>query len=144
MPFIFNFARGVPEASERAIRKLAATLSKLTEIRHPLPVFVVAEDRLQDASRPYGVFWFCESDRTGRIELAGKGPLDEVLDTFAHELAHYEQWRDGKPVQERGVSVRAKSLLRLASTSATTASSRRPSKAKTAGGSAGTVRRKRA
>ena len=143
MPFIFNFARGVPEASERSIRKLASKMAALTEIRHPLPVFVVANERLQDAARPFGVFWFCDSDSTGRIELAGLGPLAEVLDTFAHELAHYEQWRDGRPVIERGVKVRAKSLLRLSGV-ATSASNRRASKARRAGGSVGSVRRKRA
>jgi hypothetical protein len=34
-----------------------------------------------------------------------------VLTTLAHELAHYEQWREGIKVQERGVAVRAKRIL---------------------------------
>lgn len=35
-----------------------------------------------------------------------------VLTNFLHEWAHYEQYRDGKPIQERGVNVRAKSLAK--------------------------------
>jgi len=35
-----------------------------------------------------------------------------VIETLAHELAHYEQFRDGRPLQERGVGVRAKSLMK--------------------------------
>lgn len=36
----------------------------------------------------------------------------EVVRTFLHEWAHYEQWRDEKSLTERGVNVRAKNLYR--------------------------------
>lgn len=48
-------------------------------------------------------------------EAAGESRADAllaVLHTFLHEFAHYEQWRDGRTLQERGVNVRARSLLR--------------------------------
>jgi hypothetical protein len=32
---------------------------------------------------------------------------------LCHEVAHYEQWRDGRPLTERGVNVRARTLVRL-------------------------------
>lgn len=38
--------------------------------------------------------------------------LNGLLHNILHEFAHYEQYRDGREVQERGVNVRATSLLR--------------------------------
>lgn len=35
-----------------------------------------------------------------------------LLDAIAHEYVHYEQWRDGKPMTERGVRQRAAALVR--------------------------------
>lgn len=35
-----------------------------------------------------------------------------VLDTIAHELCHYEQWRDGRKLSERGVKQRAAALVK--------------------------------
>lgn len=37
---------------------------------------------------------------------------DAVLVTIAHELCHYEQWRDRRKMTERGVEQRAKALVR--------------------------------
>ena len=37
-----------------------------------------------------------------------------VLQTLGHEWAHYEQWRDGRLVTERGVEVRGRSLVAAA------------------------------
>jgi predicted SprT family Zn-dependent metalloprotease len=36
--------------------------------------------------------------------------LAEILITFAHELGHYEKWRDGKSITERGAEKRAISI----------------------------------
>lgn len=47
-----------------------------------------------------------------QIELAGKqDDLEAYKDTICHEFVHYEQWRDGYDVNERGVKIRAKSLV---------------------------------
>jgi hypothetical protein len=37
-----------------------------------------------------------------------------VRDTLAHELVHYEQWRDGRKVNEVGVARRAAAIVRRA------------------------------
>ena len=38
--------------------------------------------------------------------------LRAVGHTLLHELVHYEQWRDRRPMTERGVNVRARGLYR--------------------------------
>lgn len=40
--------------------------------------------------------------------------LDGLRDTMCHEWAHYEQYLRQKPVQERGVKVRTRNLIRKA------------------------------
>lgn len=37
---------------------------------------------------------------------------DVVLITIAHEMVHYEQWRDKRELDERGVEQRARALVR--------------------------------
>jgi hypothetical protein len=37
--------------------------------------------------------------------------IPELLNTFAHEFVHYEQYRDDKKQSHRGVESRAKSLV---------------------------------
>jgi len=39
--------------------------------------------------------------------------FEEIKDSIAHELVHYEQWRDGKSFTERGVAVRSRNILKL-------------------------------
>lgn len=55
------------------------------------------------------------------IWLAGEKPepsmsdadhAGEILEVLSHEVAHYEQWRDGREIQERGVAVRARTIAR--------------------------------
>ena len=36
----------------------------------------------------------------------------ELLNTFAHEFVHYEQWRDKKPMTHRGVENRVLAILK--------------------------------
>ena len=114
MPFVFNIPKGVPRATEAAVLKLAKRLEKATQIKHPVPVFVTAMEVIPGAHDEHGNFWYCDSDNQCWISLAGLAKRSTVESTFAHEVAHYEQWRDGKPVQERGIEVRARTLLKLA------------------------------
>ena len=54
-----------------------------------------------------GLAEICQQHGDSRAEAVGM-----VAHTFLHEYAHYEQFRDGRPVQERGVNVRARTLAR--------------------------------
>lgn len=38
--------------------------------------------------------------------------LLRTLDSYAHEFCHYEQWRDKRPMNDRGVPQRAAALVR--------------------------------
>lgn len=35
-----------------------------------------------------------------------------VIDTIAHEMVHYEQWRDKRDITEKGVNQRARALVK--------------------------------
>lgn len=41
--------------------------------------------------------------------------LEVLPSTIAHEWAHMEQWRDGKPINHKGVDKRTRQLLKSAS-----------------------------
>lgn len=35
----------------------------------------------------------------------------EIKKSIVHEIVHYEQWRDGKKITERGVAVRVRNIM---------------------------------
>lgn len=45
-------------------------------------------------------------------EVPRKKALQAVCENLAHEIVHYEQWRDGRDLTERGVNLRAANLYR--------------------------------
>lgn len=108
------------------VERMVRAAEKVTPIRHPLTVHVAPAPAVRGGDDGIG-FGFTQVDtRTPgapvHIALAGEPPdgcespediADFLESTFAHELAHYEQHRDGKPLQERGVEVRARNLRRL-------------------------------
>lgn len=57
-----------------------------------------------------GLYTSPEEIKTKYIHVTGEG--DEMLDTCAHEMVHYEQDRDGRKLNERGVKQRAAALVR--------------------------------
>lgn len=85
------------------VRAYVRWIETVIDVRHDVDVFVVGF--------VYGFF-----DAPGR--RSGFGPYivvaanDGMLDTIAHELVHYEQWRDGRDMNERGVNQRAAALVR--------------------------------
>jgi hypothetical protein len=67
----------------------------------PFYIFVAADVPARDLRRGYVRRLY------GRATAARA-----VGHSLLHELAHYEQWRDGRELIERGVNVRAASLYR--------------------------------
>lgn len=47
-----------------------------------------------------------------RSRMGSYQALAVTLHSLCHELVHYEQWRRGRPVSERGVEVRASRILK--------------------------------
>lgn len=80
-----------------------------------------------DGVTGFGVFGWGRCDRNAEIYIGGRFSSRQMPDDFtrrewlrftlpcilAHEWAHFEQWRDGKELTERGIEVRMRSLLRL-------------------------------
>jgi hypothetical protein len=115
--------RGFPESQYKIISAIVAGLHRISSAVHPILVRVVPGMVVTDADGGgfgWGAFR-AGGDNRPQIIIPGHKP-DELTDaewlaemlptTIAHEWAHYEQYRDGKPVQERGVVVRARSLAR--------------------------------
>lgn len=114
------------------VRRIVVAIQAISPDRHGVAVFVVGWPTVSSIheGEMTVAFGFFVEDRGGSpaIYLAGEMPEDygmtrqewwdrELPETVAHEWAHYEQYRDGREVQERGVAVRARSLLRKASAS---------------------------
>jgi hypothetical protein len=77
---------------------------------HPFEAFCVSAEGEEPCA---GYFWGPNGARRRRvmIDVAGDQPESELLETLAHELAHYEQWRDGLEISEEGVDARAAELV---------------------------------
>lgn len=121
MPLLPEFIAPIPWPVRRRLGRLMARLPELTEIPHQLPVTIVPAPGIK-AGEGYGFGAFARDGQEIGIWIAGNPlgvmPMDEFVElaasTLAHELVHYEQWRDGRQLSERGVEVRTRNLLRRA------------------------------
>lgn len=95
-------------------------MHRACDIQHLVRVLVVPAKSLS-AGNQFGFGAFVIKRGKPEIWLAGQKPersvtnqehAEMIVATFAHELAHYEQWRDGLPLQERGVAIRAKRIIK--------------------------------
>jgi hypothetical protein len=117
--FTLNVIDGVCDGIRRTATELCERAATATRIAHGIRV-VVAPAIILEKHGGRGFAAFLRRKRTAEIWLAGMRPpqLEArhhalfVAHCFAHELVHYEQWRDGKCMQERGVEVRLRTLLR--------------------------------
>lgn len=95
-------------------------------IRHNVRVIVVAGviQFHEDAECGFGAFrdgedgpkiYLCglTMQQLGETRITTKESLRMIVETLAHELVHYEQFRDEKTPTERGVAVRMRSILKL-------------------------------
>jgi hypothetical protein len=123
-------APGVAKDIVAECRRLARGFCKLSAVRHHVDVLVVPNESIQTPGGEFsfGCFAWWGSKRKPRLRIgvaAGLAKLvrqqakcsrsDAVRDVghvLLHELAHYEQYRDGRPMAERGVNVRAWGLYR--------------------------------
>ena len=113
--FISPIRRDVRKAVQHYVRALGGVV----RIEYALKVFVVPSAVITDAEGNYGFGAFYVNK--GVIIIAGQ-QMPGVTRTewltkrlpviICHELAHYEQFRDQRPIQERGIKVRVRSLLR--------------------------------
>ena len=115
----------IPESVKRRLRKFALAMGRCTEIPHKLEVqFLPAAVLTGDGKDLNWGHFFIENDlpviqlacaKTWKTTEGMAAGMEQVKDTLAHEISHYEQWRDGKDHHnERGRAVRARNLVRLA------------------------------
>jgi len=88
-------------------------------MKHALVVTVVPGNVIQTPSGKRAFGLFRASGNGIEICIAGTPirnmtTIDDIERTLCHEFAHYEQFRDGRRLQERGVKVRAENLRRKA------------------------------
>ncbi len=130
--FRLRFYQGVQRDLRFFLVDFARWLRRVISFRHPVRVTVVPHATVMglDGAPGWAVFLIPSSDyATGdivRIFLAGgklavlegrygfrpETALARLAQDLAHEVVHYEQWRDGRAVSERGVNRRAEALVR--------------------------------
>jgi hypothetical protein len=106
-----------------AVRKACDKLPEVTPLKHNVRVLLHKSQIVMDPSdRTYsfGLFdsQYCRIDVAAGIAptLRKLGDTKEqataaVVHTLVHEFVHYEQYRDGRELTERGVNLRAKKLM---------------------------------
>jgi hypothetical protein len=114
---VLSFKRGVSREVRKALREFFRNVQGVVRFEHDLPVIVIPSDVVSvERNASYGGFGFY--DNKPQIILGGtvseKNTLAEILDSAAHEIGHYEQFRDGRELTERGVKVRARGILKSA------------------------------
>jgi hypothetical protein len=123
------FEREVPKWTQKLLGTCAEWLATKYEVHHTITVNVPASGYILlegDEKQSYGLFGYLnEEPHIPMIWIAGywyywKGKLADtrleaqahLLDTLIHEFIHYEQWRDGRSLNHRGLNRRVDSLAR--------------------------------
>lgn len=147
-----RFYPGVRPDLRLYLLNFARWLRRSVDFRHPVRVTVVPQATVMglDGAPGWAVFLIPADDYVPgdvvRIFLAGgkltiletryrlrsATALARVAHDFAHEVVHYEQWRDRQRVTERGVNRRAETLVRTF-TASLASSARLPPRARTPG-----------
>jgi hypothetical protein len=120
---------GVKRDVMRAVGRLTAALAGAFPPPHRLEVLVVPNPAVvKEGGFGFGVFHTAAGIGHARYDAriviaAGLAEITQadagatrtegvraVVETLLHEWVHYEQFRDGRPITERGVQVRARNL----------------------------------
>lgn len=122
-----RFYPGVPADVRRELKSFARWLR--SEIGFTHPVMVTVSHKPAVPGPGWAAFWAPDNWQPGdalKIYIGGgvvdflehveeiprKEGLQFVCENLAHEIVHYEQWRDGRELVERGVNLRAGNLYR--------------------------------
>jgi hypothetical protein len=114
---VLRFKRGVTREIRRELREFFRHVADVVRFEHELPVIVVPCP-VVSVERGAGFGGFCIQEGKPQVFIGGQTDeeigytLADIIETAAHELAHYEQFRDGRELTERGVNVRARNILK--------------------------------
>lgn len=104
----------VPVRALAIVKRVVRFFAQESEVRHAVHVLVAPAPSLK---MPNGFFTFGVFTKPNRrgdrvvIGIAGTMPRQGLAETVMHELVHYEQWRDKRKLQERGVRLRSTALV---------------------------------
>lgn len=120
----YMFLDGVPVQTIELLEAATVAIYEIVEFKHFVQVVVCPSPVVTDG-RTCGFGAFNRSRTRPEIWMGGdyssiveQGMMEQsevgccLISTLLHELAHYEQARDGRKVQERGVAIRTRSLCR--------------------------------
>jgi len=129
--FRLRFYPGVRPEARQLLKDFAAWLRRRVDFRHPVRVTVVPHATVVglDGAPGWAVFLIPPDDhgradvvrifvaagsaevRRRRFGYGWSAALRDLAHDLAHEVVHYEQWRDGRAVDERNVNRRAAALV---------------------------------
>lgn len=122
----FCFLDGVPAATQELLEAATPIICQTVRFEHFVTIVVCPAPVVSDDGFAYGFGAFNKSRRQPEIWMGGdystlieQGMMKPseagccFISTLLHELAHYEQARDKKKVQEKGVAVRTRTLCRI-------------------------------
>lgn len=92
MPLLLHTFGEVPRKTVESVAAFCAVAQEVADVRHRIAVRLLATDTIFSNGRCDGVFYFCDS----RAEIFLAGLTKNLLSTLAHEIGHYQQWRDGE------------------------------------------------
>lgn len=110
----------------KILEDVAEKILEITEIRHEIKLclikapYVTMDAKTLDYSQAQFIqYWgYCginlaiDLDSFRNLEqMSEQQALDYLVESFVHEICHYEQFRDGKRLTERGVEVRSRNIL---------------------------------
>jgi hypothetical protein len=124
----------VPGFARKIMKDIVKRVPRITEIKHDLAVKVVPALTVTDGQGGYGFGAFIYHEVPGKEEEQGLVifiPGHKIPDlannewpaflamNFLHEVAHYEQYRDGRPVvDDAAIEERVEELLKMLETNA--------------------------
>lgn len=104
MPLLLHTFGDVPRKTVESVAAFCAVAQEVGDVRHRIPVRLIATDTIfaHPHGRCDGVFYFCDS----RAEIFLAGLTKNLLTTLAHEIGHYQAWRDGLPADDEPDAIR--------------------------------------
>ena len=123
MPIKVNTIGHIAKDIQKVVQETAEALEMACEVPHDLLMIVYPSEVVttDDGDACWATFHEPKPDAAMHIKIAGRFPrkffptrehgFEHLVDSVCHEFAHYEQWRDKKPVVERGIAARTRKLI---------------------------------
>lgn len=117
------FHEGVAKDVRAVVMAFVARLSRVVTVKHRVPIHIVRGVVVQHSGVNGFALFTCGRGKPQiyaagiplpRSEMTRAEALTVLKQNIAHEVAHYEQFRDGKKLTERGVESRAMALMAMA------------------------------